>query len=91
MKKIVVIAATLFIYINADGQQTSFKFDFGPGKVASGFISIKTNSEYNNKTGYRFEPGAGSWMGTLRYTRKANRVGNSEFKNKRIDLIIDGT
>lgn len=37
---------------------TSFKFDFGPGKVAPGHIQILPDHVYNRELGYGFEPGA---------------------------------
>jgi len=37
---------------------TSFKFDFGPGKIAPGYIQILPTAVYTKELGYGFEPGA---------------------------------
>jgi lysophospholipase L1-like esterase len=45
----------------ANGQathRTSYKFDFGPGKVASGHIQVLADQIYTKERGYGFEPGA---------------------------------
>src|SRR2546426_6975957 len=41
-----------------DTNQTSWKFDFGPGKVTPGHRQILTNTIYSKELGYGFEPGA---------------------------------
>src|SRR6059036_2407362 len=41
-----------------DTNQTNWKFDFGPGKVAPGYQQILANSIYSKELGYGFEPGA---------------------------------
>ncbi len=38
--------------------QTNWKFDFGPGKVAPGYKQILANTVYSKELGYGFEPGA---------------------------------
>jgi lysophospholipase L1-like esterase len=38
--------------------KTSFKFDFGPGKVAPGHIQVLDDHIYTKERGYGFEPGA---------------------------------
>jgi lysophospholipase L1-like esterase len=38
--------------------QTNWKFDFGPGKVESGYIQILPTTVYSEELGYGFEPGA---------------------------------
>lgn len=38
--------------------RTSYKFDFGPGKVAEGYTQILPTNIYSQETGYGFEPGA---------------------------------
>src|SRR5260370_6529706 len=38
--------------------QTNWKFDFGPGKVARGYKLILANTVYGKELGYGFEPGA---------------------------------
>jgi lysophospholipase L1-like esterase len=39
-------------------QATSFKFDFGPGKVAPGYLQVLPETVYSRTRGYGFEPGA---------------------------------
>ncbi|PYS59077.1 MAG: rhamnogalacturonan acetylesterase [Acidobacteria bacterium] len=40
-----------------DTNQTNWRFDFGPGKVAPGYQQILANSIYSKELGYGFEPG----------------------------------
>jgi lysophospholipase L1-like esterase len=52
---------TRYIPSRANGlssDRTVWKFDFGPGKVASGYTQILSDTIYNSSTGYGFEPGA---------------------------------
>jgi lysophospholipase L1-like esterase len=42
----------------AQGQQTSWKFDFGSGKVADGYVQVQPTTAYTPELGYGFEPGA---------------------------------
>jgi lysophospholipase L1-like esterase len=35
----------------------AFRFDFGPGKVASGAVQVLASAVYSQETGYGFEPG----------------------------------
>lgn len=39
-------------------QPTSFKFDFGSGKVAAGYTQVLPDAAYSKERGYGFEPGA---------------------------------
>ncbi|HVQ38985.1 MAG TPA: rhamnogalacturonan acetylesterase [Pyrinomonadaceae bacterium] len=39
-------------------KKTSYKFDFGPGKVAPGHLQICDDQVYSPERGYGFEPGA---------------------------------
>jgi len=41
-----------------DTNRTNWKFDFGPGKVAPGYIQILADTVYSKELGYGFEPGA---------------------------------
>ncbi len=41
-----------------DTNQTNWKFDFGPGRVASGYTQVLANTIYSKELGYGFEPGA---------------------------------
>ena len=44
--------------IQAQSSQPKLKFDFGPGKVASGFTQVLAGTIYTRELGYGFEPGA---------------------------------
>ena len=46
---------TLLICITGDAEQPSFKFDFGSGKTAPGYIQITPDSKFNYHTGYGFD------------------------------------
>jgi lysophospholipase L1-like esterase len=39
-------------------QPTSFKFDFGPGKVKQGYTQVLETTIYSKERGYGFEPGS---------------------------------
>jgi len=39
-----------------DTNHTNWKFDFGPGKVAPGYVQILANTVYSKELGYGFEP-----------------------------------
>lgn len=55
MKKIAPVIFFLFMSGFLLAQQNSFKFDFGSGKTASGYIQITPGSKYNNEKGYGFD------------------------------------
>ncbi|MGH9803280.1 MAG: rhamnogalacturonan acetylesterase, partial [Blastocatellia bacterium] len=38
--------------------QTSWRFDFGPGKVAPGYTQVLPETIYSREQGFGFEPGA---------------------------------
>jgi len=42
----------------SSASKTSFKFDFGPGKVAPDYIRVLPTTIYSREQGYGFEPGA---------------------------------
>ena len=44
--------------VQAQTIQKSWKFDFGPGKVAPGYTQVLPNNIYSKERGYGFEPGA---------------------------------
>ena len=52
MRRSGCLAAALFIFCNIHSQQTSFKFDFGSGKTAPGYIQINPGSKFNYHIGY---------------------------------------
>ena len=68
--RVVVLALAAFVFIlpcvntrAARGRarhtdQTNWKFDFGPGKVAPGYKQILANTIYSKELGYGFEPEA---------------------------------
>ncbi len=41
-----------------DTNQTKWKFDFGPSRVAPGYTQVLANALYSKELGYGFEPGA---------------------------------
>ena len=52
----ILIFTTTFAFGAPD--KTSFRFDFGSGKVAPGYIQILPTTVYSSETGYGFEPGS---------------------------------
>lgn len=58
MKKLAAILLILFSISSSSAQQTSFKFDFGSGKTAPGYIQITPETKFNYQSGYGFEQGA---------------------------------
>jgi lysophospholipase L1-like esterase len=48
----------LLISTASVAQQTSFKFDFGSGKTAPGYIQIAPGSKFSYQTGYGFDQGS---------------------------------
>jgi len=55
MKRVACFIVVLFIAYNVYSQQTSFKFDFGSGKLAPGYIQITPDSKFSYQTGYGFD------------------------------------
>src|SRR5215217_7643734 len=50
--------ATIFLFMVVCGlsdAQTSFKFDFGPGKVQPGYTQVLPDMRYSTEKGYGFE------------------------------------
>jgi lysophospholipase L1-like esterase len=56
----IVTAVLLGLAATSDNQPapTQFKFDFGSGKVAPGYIQVKAGDLYSKEAGYGFEPGS---------------------------------
>ena len=52
MRKFGCFTAALLIFCNIHSQQTSFKFDFGSGKTAPGYIQITPESKFSYQIGY---------------------------------------
>jgi lysophospholipase L1-like esterase len=44
--------------VQAQSSQPKLKFDFGPGKVVSGYTQVLAGTMYSRELGYGFEPGA---------------------------------
>jgi lysophospholipase L1-like esterase len=57
MKRTLQILA-LLISTASGAQQTSFKFDFGSGKIAPGYTQITPGSKFSYQTGYGFDQGS---------------------------------
>lgn len=49
-------AAFLLLTTTAFAQNTSFKFDFGSGKVAKGYTGVPAAAVYSEEKGYGFDP-----------------------------------
>jgi lysophospholipase L1-like esterase len=47
-----------FCITNTQAQTTSYKFDFGSGKVQAGYIQVQPTTTYNQQTGYGFDYGS---------------------------------
>ncbi|MXN90844.1 rhamnogalacturonan acetylesterase [Flavobacterium sp. Sd200] len=58
MKKIILLVVLSLTSLAGTAQQSSYKFDFGQGKAAKGYIKITPESAYSDKTGYGFEAGS---------------------------------
>lgn len=44
--------------VQAQSDRASWRFDFGPGRVAAGYKQVLATTNYSKETGYGFEPGA---------------------------------
>ena len=55
MRKSILLMWVIVLFVNVHAQQTSFKFDFGSGKTAAGYIQITPDSKFDYKTGYGFD------------------------------------
>jgi lysophospholipase L1-like esterase len=55
MRQLILLISFSFMADLLPAQQTSFKFDFGSGKTATGYIKITPDSKYSNETGYGFD------------------------------------
>ncbi|MFW0718480.1 rhamnogalacturonan acetylesterase [Pedobacter sp. N23S346] len=55
-KKIFLLNILLTLFFNASfAQQTSYKFDFGPGKTAKGYLNILPGTQYEEGKKYGFD------------------------------------
>jgi lysophospholipase L1-like esterase len=50
------VLSTILLTTNA--QTTSYKFDFGSGRTANGYIAVSPATTFSYKTGYGFDPGS---------------------------------
>lgn len=61
MRKVKSIGIFVLIIIGsfnqAFSQNTSYKFDFGPGKVGKGYTKVSSQDVYSEETGYGFDNG----------------------------------
>lgn len=57
MKYILLFFIGSFFCNRSNGQQT-FKFDFGSGKAANGYVQVTPTTMFNYKTGYGFNQGS---------------------------------
>ncbi|TMI64537.1 MAG: rhamnogalacturonan acetylesterase [Bacteroidetes bacterium] len=55
MKQVTFVIFFLALACSLQAQQTSFKFDFGSGKVAPGYIQITSDLKFSYQTGYGFD------------------------------------
>src|SRR4029079_2775866 len=54
----VILFTAHFSVAYAQSKQEPMKFDFGSGKVASGYTQVLPNSVYDKEKGFGLEPGA---------------------------------
>lgn len=52
------ILSVLFVVNVLNAQTVSYKFDFGSGKTAPGYIQITPDTKFNYQTGYGFDQGS---------------------------------
>ncbi|WP_223833379.1 hypothetical protein [Pedobacter riviphilus] len=45
----------LMVNLSQAQERNSYKFDFGPGKIAKGYIQILPNDAYSKEKGYGFD------------------------------------
>jgi lysophospholipase L1-like esterase len=57
-KRIRIILSVLLVANVLMAQPTSYKFDFGSGKTAPGFIQITPGTKFSYQTGYGFDQGS---------------------------------
>jgi lysophospholipase L1-like esterase len=58
MKTISISAISFLLCFFSIAQQTTFKFDFGSGKTAPGYIQITPGTKFDYQTGYGFDEGS---------------------------------
>lgn len=55
---ILLVALSWAPGLSAQDKRPAFRFDFGPGSVASGYTQVLPGMSYNRARGFGFEPGA---------------------------------
>jgi lysophospholipase L1-like esterase len=58
-RKIVIVIVSMFMsFTTVTGQQSTFKFDFGSGKAAPGYIQVTPDTKFTYQAGYGFDQGS---------------------------------
>jgi len=57
-KKVAFVMMMQLVVHSILAQQTSFKFDFGSGKTAPGYVQVTPESKFTYQTGYGFDQGS---------------------------------
>ena len=55
---VIILCSIASSNVRANAERTEYKFDFGQGKVASGYTQVVWETIYSQKLGYGFEPGS---------------------------------
>jgi lysophospholipase L1-like esterase len=58
MKALHILVIVVLFSFYASAQQTAYKFDFGSGKSAPGYIQVTPESKFTYQTGYGFDEGS---------------------------------
>ncbi|HMT72764.1 MAG TPA: rhamnogalacturonan acetylesterase [Chitinophagaceae bacterium] len=58
MRRIVIAIGLLCSVCQAKAQQTTYKFDFGTGNAAHGYIKVTPETKFDDKTGFGFDQNA---------------------------------
>ena len=58
MKRLFAISSIFLLAFNRLPAQTAYKFDFGPGKAAPGYIRVTPETGFTWQTGYGFDEGS---------------------------------
>ena len=58
MKQYIFFIVLLVQFAALQAQQLSYKFDFGAGKAAPGYIQVKPDTKFTYQTGYGFDQGS---------------------------------
>ena len=58
MKQGIILFFTVLLIKLTEAQPTSFKFDFGTSRTATGFIAVTPETIYSSQKGYGFDLGS---------------------------------